>query len=569
MALPEGGDGATVLALAICPASPDLLAITHADAAAVQLWRLPQRQSRDEATVIATLELSAAPRQLTWHPHRRLLCVALPDLAVLFEVGGRTATTPARHDLELPAEGGRGALHACCWGVSGGMLAAACEGEVVLYRWALLGLDWGGYTRVRFPLHGRALCSLVPLLRHNDSPDNDDDDDDDEANGTGGGGVHHGDDAFVLGLGVPIMAGEEADITDGASRRLPAGGEGNSATGGADGGSCSSSSIIDLVGRIGGGGGMSTRAGLLDLSAELEALRPPALVQQSLGKPVGQGELRVAAGQPDGTARQLGGGVNLDAARPDVLASAAGVGAPAGGTAGSSSASLPLVAAASSSGGRLFLFTCSDAATSSPTLNPLCVLDLPEGYRCRGLSFGGNAGGTKPPLLYALGGRRQQVSVVFSSPRARQQLLLCAYNEDSRGGAILAAAAKRTTTHTDAQRSEHAAAVVPGISFHTGLPSRKAVTAVPQTTAVDPASGAATSARPSRCDSEVLPYARAGDTANGGAGTAAGELGVIFGGLQGFLDGKFAALEGSLAKLDARLTRVESGLQAVQAATQR
>ena len=247
-----------------------------------------------------------------------------------------------------------------------------------------------------------ALCSLVLLLRHNDSPDNDDDDDDDEANGTGGGGVHHGDDAFVLGLGVPIMAGEEADITDGASRRLlPAA---RAPNGGADGGAAppprSSTSSVELAAAV-----ACRRALACRIRAEL--VRWPASACSAIPRLSGRASSALPP-DTDGTARQLGGGVNLDAARPDVLASAAGVGAPAGGTAGSSSASLPLVAAASSSGGRLFLFTCSDAATSSPTLNPLCVLDLPEGYRCRGLSFGGNAGGTKPPYSTpsAAGGSR-------------------------------------------------------------------------------------------------------------------------------------------------------------------
>ena len=43
-AIPAEGSGAkaTVLSIATCPAAPDLLALSHSEAAAVQLWQLPQ-----------------------------------------------------------------------------------------------------------------------------------------------------------------------------------------------------------------------------------------------------------------------------------------------------------------------------------------------------------------------------------------------------------------------------------------------------------------------------------------------------------------------------------------------
>ena len=62
----------------ICPASPDLLAITHADAAAVQLWRFPSARAAMRLQPSNT-ELSGTKAA---HGIRTVGCFALPFLTV-------------------------------------------------------------------------------------------------------------------------------------------------------------------------------------------------------------------------------------------------------------------------------------------------------------------------------------------------------------------------------------------------------------------------------------------------------------------------------------------------------
>ena len=70
-------DGATVLSLAVSPAAPELLALAHSGTSTVQLWKRTSKVNA-VASAVATLQLADGPdlRQLVWHPHRRVLCVA-------------------------------------------------------------------------------------------------------------------------------------------------------------------------------------------------------------------------------------------------------------------------------------------------------------------------------------------------------------------------------------------------------------------------------------------------------------------------------------------------------------
>ena len=567
-------DGATVLSLAVSPAAPELLALAHSGTSTVQLWRTSKANA--VASAVATLQLADGPdlRQLVWHPHRRLLCVARPDTLYLFEIGRSGATTPSlvRHELALP-EHHAGALHACCWGVSGNVLAAACDGEVVLYRWALLGLDWGAVTTVRFPVVDRRLCALTPLMLHSESCEEDDDDDEEEGSAQAAGPPA---DAFALGLGLPICIGDAADlVSNGQSRRLDPDEEHRAARAATSGHrSPAEPEMLDLRGRIGGpGSGASTLtgggglSGLLDLSDELAALRPPAAVAEQLGRPVGQGALQLC-GVDRGLSRleALHANLAVDVAQPDLLASAAAT-APLSPT--PPAGSRPLLAVASSAGGKLLVFSCcsqshavpppslpiqaGSAVSAATRLVPLCVLSLPDGYRARGLSFLGGASG-KPPQLYALGGRRQQPSVVFSSPRSQQQVLLCVYDHRARSAAtaVMASAASAAETVSDAAPPPALGASVPGT-----MPPPSARESVSEP-ALSVGSGGA--GQPGQGRSRGATTAAALPSA---APTA--DLGGILGALQAHLDGRFGQIDAALAALGSRLDRVEGDLRTVRA----
>lgn len=70
----------------------------------------------------------------------------------------------------------------------------------------------------------------------------------------------------------------------------------------------------------------------------------------------------------------------------------------------------------------VFCYTRQPSAQAL-TVDPLLTLQLPEGYRIRGVTIDSRM------CLLALGGRRQQHSVIFNSPKAQQQLLLCTFHE--------------------------------------------------------------------------------------------------------------------------------------------
>ena len=298
----------TILALAWCPTDPELLALAPG-AADVQLLKL--RADRTTAAE-ATLALNGAPcRQLTWHPHRRVLAVALPDKLVLAEMGRPSSRTPSAqaalttHELKPPGKTA-GAISSCAWGVSGGVLAAACEREVVLFHWALRGAAWERHTCLRHPVPTRRLCVLSSFAAGGDGgagDDGDDDDDDDDAAAAAaaGGDGSLGTDAFALGLGVPVVIGDGADMSCNGSPRLLSAGEIASARNRVAAPPPEAPAIVDLRGRIGGVGGVGGVGGtsgvgsnLLDLSSELEAVRAPTLsAHKRLADETGRGALLV------------------------------------------------------------------------------------------------------------------------------------------------------------------------------------------------------------------------------------------------------------------------------------
>ena len=249
-------DGVTILAMAWSSPASELLALAHSGVQGVQVWRL---STGDESTLAATIELPGICRQLCWHPYRRLLAAALPDRVMVVEVGAGTKSAPKAHTLRLP-EGAVGAVSSTVWGSTGGVLAAACEREVILFHWAIAGAGWERCTTVRHPVPHRRLCTLHPLEARDD-----DDDDDDQAVAAGSGLS----DAFVLGLGIPIVTGDGADLSAAGSPRLLA--PGADADAPALIAPTTAPELLDLRGRIGAQDGARS---LLDLSDELEALRP-------------------------------------------------------------------------------------------------------------------------------------------------------------------------------------------------------------------------------------------------------------------------------------------------------
>ena len=134
--------GSVVSTVAWCPASPDLLALSHSGERAVKVWRVAVDPASPPSELIASLDFDGPCRQLVWHPNRRLLCAASPHGLVLWELGqafspgifGKIdAGGPApRHELSLPPHCA-GAISCCCWCGGGAALAAACEGDVVLF----------------------------------------------------------------------------------------------------------------------------------------------------------------------------------------------------------------------------------------------------------------------------------------------------------------------------------------------------------------------------------------------------------------------------------------------------
>ena len=544
----------TILAVARSPAAPELLAIAQSAEDSVQVW---SAAPSSKATLVSKHEgLGGTCRQLCWHPHRRLLTVATPRQMLLIELPRGPASTSQCHTLPLPAQS-TGALSSCCWGLSGGVLAAACESEVVLYRWPLLGADWSAFTVVRYPISARRLCTLQPWspcspvdMSCSDGGDGGDDDDDGD-----GDGIF--DDEFALGLGVPITTGDAADMSmrsTGAPRK--GGGTGTSmADGDGDGGS---SQVLDLRGRLGGGiaAGASESAasplGVLDLSGELAALRPSAALERkvgaaeedqygALGHPSQQGAVVLAGASGGGPAsevvRHLTHPTPVGTPQPDLLAST-----------GQCAHGAALLAAASSSAGggnRIWVFACSarpprpraaeamdddQGATFALELSPVCVLAAPDGYRWRGLSFGGGSG--RPARqLYALGGKRAQASVVFSAPRAEQKLVLCAYEKE-----------------LEVQPDQHEPPPPP--------PPPKAAAAAAEAPPPQE-SPSPLNVAPSLAGAAPI----AVDTPSVSSALPAFGLGDLFAALQSHLDGRFERIERSVAALDQRLTRVEAAIR--------
>ena len=491
-------EGATVLCLARSPAAPELLALAFASATGggdAQVWQLPARTAASaSAKLVCSLEMSCFCRQLAWHPHRRVLAAALPERPLLFEVGGPAARDgPVRHDL-APPETSAGAVVTCCWGESGTVLACLCEAEVVLYTWDLLGASWSHHKSTRHRVPNRRLCAIIPMIRQGThvSPQqlDDEDDDDDEVLP----------DAFILGMGVPIVTAAAADISavNGATRSVPQPTEPTST--GAE-------AVVDLRGRI-GGSGVSVRSNVLDLSDELEASRPSAALRQAFGnhRSAGEGALMLCACATDGRVSLGSEPTVVETPQPELLAyhappppskaERAAAAAPAGG----------IVVAASSSAGRLLLFRCEGSTALTGALTPLVALALPDGYRARGLSFDG---ASVAPSLLVLGGKRAAPSVVFSSPRAEVQMVLCSFGE----------AEMRAESDAEAGVVGRVAAAVPP-------PVAPPVAPHPAPPTV-------------------------GGSADGGA------LGSLFGALTAQLESRFGAIDSALARLDSRLSAVE------------
>ena len=151
----------TVLALARSVAAPEYLAMAYSISSAasvVQLWRVAERNT----TLEASQEEAGSCRQLVWHPYRRLLAIAFPDRLALCEnvlAGGRTEQR--RYKLCLPERAGP--ITSCAWGRAGSTLVAACEREVIIFRWAIPGAYWAACSNFRYPIPGRRLCTLIPL----------------------------------------------------------------------------------------------------------------------------------------------------------------------------------------------------------------------------------------------------------------------------------------------------------------------------------------------------------------------------------------------------------------------
>lgn len=400
----EGKAAAPILAVAWSPPAAELLALAYADNQDVQVWRLSS--AGNGSTLALAVPLPGVCRQLSWHPYRRLLAAAVPDRVLLIDLGAGAAAAPTVHELHLP-DYAAGALAACAWSRGGAVLAAACQHEVVLYHWAIAGAGWDLYSFVRYPVPHRLLRVLHPVeVWDGDAAD----DDEDERL------VHGLTNAFVLGLGIPIAAWEGAEMTAVGEPRLLNVGE-SSTIMAADAAATAAPEVLDLRGRLGGDLSAAPRS-LLDLSDELEALRPrpPASLRHTMeqGPANGSGAILICSADASGM-RQLCE-APLELQQPDMLAST-----PIGTTEAQGR-----LAACSSSSSQVFVFACCfDAATSKVGLEPLWAVALIDGYRARGLAF--NAQGS----LFALGGHRQHKSVVFSSTTARQQLLLCTFDDSA------------------------------------------------------------------------------------------------------------------------------------------
>ena len=527
----EAEGAVTVLCLARSPAAPELFALAMASTSggSVQVWQLPSRTSAATATAtrLHKLEVKQAQacRQLAWHPHRRVLVALLPESTRLFELGGPAAREgPVSHELARP-ETCAGAMMACCWGESGSVLACLSEGDVLLYSWGLLGASWAHHTCARHPVPNRRLCAILPLsssppMLPTSAPsaaDEEEEEDDDEVVA----------DVFALGMGMPIATASAAEISsvEGSTRTLVAGDDPSGASRSAAPAD-EVDEVMDLRGRLGGGVGMSGRAGLLDLSAELEADRPTEALKQALGshRASGDGALLLCRCAADGHVNLDGSPTTVATPQPDVLAHCA------------TGRAVGLVVAGSSSSGRLVVMTC-DLAVS--TCTPLAVLELPDGFRTRGLTF--DLASISPTLL-ALGGRRAQQSVLFSSPRAEQQLMLCTFGEAELGRAAAAAqpppqghsvSASLVNPLNPSDEPRHATSTAQPAPSNSSIPG----TPMPPAEARSAAAGGATAA---------------------GVDTAAGSaLGALLGGLQAHLDGRFAAIESAISRLDSRLGAVE------------
>ena len=322
---------ATILCLSRSPATPELLAL--ASSVGAQVWQLPTRSSSAAPKQLCALDLGGGTcRLLEWHPHRRVLAAALPDKALIFELHGPALHDgPVGHVLPQP-ENCAGAISACCWGESGSVLACLCEGEVLLYTWALLGASWSHHSCERHPVPNRRLCSILPLISPMSDAADDDDDEDEAADAVASA------DVFVVGMGVPIATAAAAEISssEGATRMLTAADAApsvNRATS-ANGAAAAAEEVLDLRGQIGGGGGGGGRASLLDLSEELEAARPSAAIRDALGhhRSAGHGALMLCTRPCSGSGGKVelhGGYVDRDAATrstraPTIIISSSG-----------------------------------------------------------------------------------------------------------------------------------------------------------------------------------------------------------------------------------------------------
>ena len=399
---------ATIVGLALSPATSDLLALSFASTSCVQIRKLSAHKSTLQAQID---DLPGSCRQLIWHPHRRLLVIAMPRLLIIAELGaGSTLTT---HRLELP-DHVAGSISSCCWGNSGTVLAVACDGAVLVFTWPILGAAWDRSSCLPFPIEDRRVCAIHALVEFRPCADEEEGiaSDDEEGNPQEDRLLKEVD-TFAISLGLPIATGQGADMNAVMDSRPPRARSLYPSAADLQ----SDPEVIDLRGRM--GSEPVPQRSVLDLSHEL--ISAHSVAQAALPRlPCADasdckgGRLMLCSGGSGGV-QKLCGAVHVGTAQPDMLA----------GTLMRASIrghhQAGLLAASSSAIGELHVYACRYGHNGPSVVEPLLSLALPAGYRTRGIAF------NDQDQLMVLGGRRQQQSVVFSSPTAHQQLALCTY----------------------------------------------------------------------------------------------------------------------------------------------
>ena len=505
---------AVVGTLALCPAAPELLAVSHMSAHEVHVHALGRGAAA--TAPLATLALGGAARHLAWHPTRRVLAVVTPNRTLLFEVGAHGASDAI---VMSPLGEHAGAIRTCCWSGGGSALAVATESELHLYSWAVPGA-WKRSVSRRLALPARRLCAVVSVDDH----------------------------TFALALALPIAV--TAAATAAAATPLLTAAAPRTAREHAEH-AAAASDVIDLRGVVGTDAPVRS---VLDLSDELRSAEPamPAQMADELAaaaaKAAGsEGDAQGAGPASEVVAVRMAGdqlallphAASLHLSQPDMLAAAApdcrrsdapdecdAVGAELD---GSARAAAPLfVAATSSTGGGVALLAYADPSSSSSSVAALTLLrylDCEQSglYRPRGLAFF-----TEQRLL-VLRGKRLRASAVFSSPAAEQALQLHSHELHADTAALAASGA-------DARAHESSAPTSGSTSVGDGRQTACGITA-----GATDAEATARAARPS-------------DNAPACFGS---EVASAMYALQLHIDERFDRLERTLARMESRVASLE------------